>query len=104
MILIASALDASQIQSEFCPAVIRLSQSEWFFGKVSSCHLFSAAYGKASMLQAQLRKIFIELCAEDTPMVRRACAAHLGDFSTVLDKQHLFTEFIPVFQHLARDE
>jgi hypothetical protein len=29
-----------------------------------------------------LRKKFIELCNEDTPMIRRACASKLGLFST----------------------
>jgi hypothetical protein len=30
----------------------------------------------------ELRKKFIELCNEDTPMIRRACALQLGKFAT----------------------
>ena len=73
----------------FCPTVIKLAQSEWFTGRVSSCQLFYPCYHRAGQQKERLRKKFIELCNEDTPMIRRACAARLGMFSTKLDKSHV---------------
>ena len=58
--------------------VIRLAQGDWFTGRVSSCFLFQAAYPRSNAQKDKLRKKFIELCNEDTPMIRRACASKLG--------------------------
>jgi serine/threonine-protein phosphatase 2A regulatory subunit A len=45
---------------------------------VSSCALFFPAYQRSNTQKDKLRKKFIELCNEDTPMIRRACASKLG--------------------------
>lgn len=84
--------------------VIRLAQAEWFTGRVSSCALFYHAYSRSGAQKERLRKKFMELCQEDTPMIRRACAARLGQFSTQLEKQHVITELLPIFRQLAQDE
>lgn len=77
------------MQNVFAPLVIRLAQGEWFTGRVSSCHLFYPAYSRSNAQKEKLRKKFIELCQEDTPMIRRACAAKLGPFCTMLEKAHV---------------
>lgn len=46
----------------------------------------------------------MELCQEDTPMIRRACAARLGEFSTQLEKQHVIQELLPIFRQLSQDD
>lgn len=79
---ISKELSDAEIQNIFCPLVIRLAQAEWFVGRVSSCSLFFHAYPRAGQFKERLRKRFIELCQEDTPMIRRACAHKLGEFST----------------------
>lgn len=105
LILISEALSDSEIQNTFSPLVIRLAQAEWFTGRVSSCSLFFHAYPRSGSQQKErLRKKFMELCQEDTPMIRRACASKLGQFSTQLDKQHVITELLPIFRQLAQDE
>jgi serine/threonine-protein phosphatase 2A regulatory subunit A len=58
--------------------VIRLAQGEWFTGRVSSCALFTPAYARSNTQKEKLRKKFCELCNEDTPMIRRACASKIG--------------------------
>jgi hypothetical protein len=40
--------------------------------------LFYPAYSRAGPRKEQLRKLFIELVNEDTPMIRRACASKIG--------------------------
>jgi len=75
---ISKDLSDAEIQNVFAPLVIKLAQGEWFTGRVSSCHLFTPSYAKAGPQKEKLRKKFIELCNEDTPMIRRACASKLG--------------------------
>jgi hypothetical protein len=58
--------------------VIKLASGEWFTGRVSSCALFFPAYSRAGPQKEKLRKKFVELCNEDTPMIRRACASKIG--------------------------
>jgi serine/threonine-protein phosphatase 2A regulatory subunit A len=86
LITISEALSDTEIQNVFAPMVIRLAQGEWFTGRVSSCSLFFHAYPRSGAQKERLRKKFMELCQEDTPMIRRACASKLGQFSTQLEK------------------
>jgi len=86
---ISENLSDAEIQNVFAPLVIKLAQGEWFTGRVSSTHLFFPCYSKSGPQKEKLRKKFIELCNEDTPMIRRACASKLGLFATQLDKQHV---------------
>lgn len=71
---ICNHLTDADIQNVFAPLVIKLAQHEWFPGRVTSCSLFINCYRKAGPQKEKLRKKFIELCNEDTPMIRRACA------------------------------
>ncbi len=98
LISICEVLSDAEIQNVFTPMVIRLAQAEWFTGRVSSCSLFYHAYPRSGAQKERLRKKFMELCQEDTPMIRRACASKLGQFSTQLEKQHVITELLPIFR------
>ena len=101
---LAKSMSEAEIQGVFAPMVIKLAQSEWFTGRVSSCALFDVAYPRASSQKEKLRKKFIELCNEDTPLIRRACASKIGFFSTQLEKQHLIQEILPLFRQLSQDD
>ena len=57
----------------------RLSQGEWFASRTSSAALYAPVYSiPTTATQDDLRKAFMKLCADDTPMVRRAAAKHFG--------------------------
>ena len=96
--MISEKLSDAEIQNVLAPLVIKLAQSEWFTARVSSCLLFFPCYSKAGPQKEKLRKKFIELCNEDTPMIRRACALQLGKFATQLEKQHVLQEILPIFR------
>jgi serine/threonine-protein phosphatase 2A regulatory subunit A len=66
------------MQNIFAPMIIRLGQADWFTGRVTACHLFHAAYPKSGNMKEKLRKKFVELCNEETPMIRRAAASRIG--------------------------
>ena len=99
--LIAGGLNDSEIQNVLTPVVLKLAQGEWFTGRVSSCQLFQAVYAKSGGHKDRLRKKFVELCNEDTPMIRRACAKEIGKFASQLEKQSLLQELLPVFRELS---
>lgn len=81
--------------------IIRLGQADWFTGRVTACHLFHCAYAKSGNLKEKLRKKFVELCNEETPMIRRAAASRIGQFATVIDKQNAIQELLPVFRSFS---
>jgi len=102
--VISESLSDAEMQNVFTPLVVRLAQAEWFTGRISSCGLFYHAYARSNAQKERLRKKFMELCQEDTPMIRRACASKLGQFSTQLDKQHVIQELLPIFRQLSQDD
>lgn len=97
-------MNESDVQDIFIPLVLKLASSDWFPGRVSACSLFSKAYEKAGSHKEELRKKFLELCNEDTPIVRRAGSSKLGEFATHVEKQHVIQEILPIFRKLAQDE
>ena len=104
MATISVSLSDQEMQSVFAPSVIRLAQADWFCGRVSSCALFAHAYARSREQKERLRRKFIDLCQEDTPMIKRAVASKVGEFSVRLEKQHLIKEIMPIFHQLSQDE
>ena len=74
MAKIADVLTKEQIDHSYMPAVKRLSAGDWFTSRTSACGLFAPIYAKSGPSQEELRKLFAQLCQDDTPMVRRAAA------------------------------
>ena len=96
--IISKALSDAEIQNIFAPIVIRLGSHDWFTGRVTACSLFYPAYSRSGPQKEKLRKKFVDLCNEDTPMVRRAGASKIGLFGTQVEKHHVIAELLPVFR------
>lgn len=76
---ISVLLDNGACEQHFLPLLRRLSTGDWFTSRTSACALFAAAYPTGSKeVQDEMRKMFIALGGDDTPMVRRAAAKALG--------------------------
>ncbi|XP_055338980.1 serine/threonine-protein phosphatase 2A 65 kDa regulatory subunit A alpha isoform-like [Paramacrobiotus metropolitanus] len=102
---IADQHSAEHLERYFVPMIKRLSQGDWFTSRTSACGLYAVAYPRLSTaVKADLRKLFTGLCADDTPMVRRAAAAKLGEFAKVVEQEFLKADLIPEFFRLAQDE
>lgn len=72
-------LPTSDVDERFLPLLRRLSTGDWFTSRTSACALFAPAYPKAgNEAQVEMRRLFGDLCGDDTPMVRRAAAKSLG--------------------------
>jgi len=102
---VAEALPPESLLEHFIPLVRRLATGDWFTSRISACALFAVAYPRVpASTKAELRKLYDQLCHDDTPMVRRAASTHLGKFAAKLEKEFLNKEILPVFIQLAQDE
>jgi serine/threonine-protein phosphatase 2A regulatory subunit A len=81
-----------------------MASSEAFYCRVSACGLFNAVYTRAGSSKEKLREKFLELTREDSPMVRRAAATFIGNLATVMERDLMISEFIPVFRQLSQDD
>jgi serine/threonine-protein phosphatase 2A regulatory subunit A len=85
--------------------ITRLASHDWFTSRISACSLFAAAIPKVSdSNQEDLMKIYIRLCSDETPMVRRQAAQVLGEVAAVAPQDSMLTEIVEVFEKLSRDE
>lgn len=104
MSALCEQLSDQQVQSSFAPLVLQLAQGDDFAQRQSACHLFHSCYKRSGIHKDRLRQQFIELCHEDTPLIRRACAAKLGEFTVQIEKQYVMQDFMPIFKQLSQDE
>lgn len=81
----------------------RLVSADWFTAKVSAAGLLPEIFSLTKY--SELSYLFKELCMDETPMVRRAAAKHLGHFIETLggDKDKA-DDLIPVLQQLCKDD
>mmetsp|Transcript_33301 Transcript_33301/g.50991 ORF Transcript_33301/g.50991 Transcript_33301/m.50991 type:complete len:636 (-) Transcript_33301:256-2163(-) len=80
----------------------RLVGADWFTAKVSACGMLPMMY-KATK-RSEVRQLYRELCADETPMVRRAAAKHLGEIMEYASEEEMLAEWMPVFVSLSKDE
>jgi serine/threonine-protein phosphatase 2A regulatory subunit A len=115
----------------------RLAGTDWFTAKVSAAGILPAIYAfwyahatkgeSDNESRRELRILFKDLSEDDTPMVRRSAAKHLGRFVEAVagltdsaealvrggkpqpviadeDKRLVTYELVPIFQALSSDE
>lgn len=102
--LISKSLTDMEIQNNYVPMVLRLATHEWFTGRVSAVNLIHTVYSRTGPQKDKLRQKFIDLCNEETPMIRRAVASKIGDLAGFVEKEVILGELIPIFKQLAADE
>ena len=76
----------------------RLVGADWFTAKVSAAAVLPAILEQTK--DQELRFLYKELCGDETPMVRRSAALHLGKFMYHLDKVN---DMVPMLQQLCAD-
>jgi len=99
----------------------RLATADWFTPKVSAAGVLPAIYAffvqhaalspsddpasPDAQAKRELRLLYKELCQDETPMVRRSAAKHLGAFVEALEsKDIVHEEMISLYHALAKDE
>lgn len=101
---VSALMSDTEVQNYFIPLVLRLATGDWFTSRVSSVNLMYGIYQRAGTLKEKIRQKFIELCSEETPMIRRAIASKIGHLAMYVEKEIVVSEFIPIFKQLSSDE
>merc|ERR1711971_968301 len=106
--LICKVLEAEQAKAELVPVTLKLAkQMDWFTPRVSACGLFALCLSKVSsdaQVSKDLREAFKQLGIDETPMVRRAAALQLADFSRALGESLTTEDILPLYRTLLADE
>eukprot|EP00166_Cyanidium_caldarium_P003626 ctg_351.g177 len=104
----ACSVGDALIASSFYPLVKRLAEGDWFTSRISATGLFAATYQRLPAAQAdvkaELSALFVTLAKDDTPMVRRAAASHLGEFAQALEPSNVSGMLLRLFAELADDD
>ena len=112
---IAEALPDETFQNQYAAMLTRLANKEWFTARISSAALMSKAYSRlTSTQQEEQLKLSAQLCQDETPMVRRVAAQHLGVMlenvvravgRKSLEEEGTVTKLlIPLYEELASNE
>lgn len=80
----------------------RLCSAEWFTAKVSAAGMMYKIFEATQ--EEELRYLYRDLCTDETPMVRRAAAKHLGKFLKALDDLPKVQALQPILEGLCKDE
>lgn len=76
---IADQLPDNSFQTDYAALLERLATKEWFTARISAAGLIPAAFPRLSESQRHsFLNYFAKLCKDETPMVRRIAAQHLG--------------------------
>ena len=97
---------STDVCSQACyPALIRLFKAEWFSQKLSACGFAASVYRNVSVeSRALIRSLYLSCATDETPMVKRAAAAHLWEMIGVVEKPFVISELVPQYKQLAQDD
>lgn len=112
---VAASLPQETFQDQYAKMLLRLAKKEWFTARMSSAGLICSAYLKLKSEQQQEHlTVFVQLCQDDTPMVRRVAAQYLGEMvrnvveatgrKTLERDGAVTTTLIPLFEELASND
>ncbi|EGR34557.1 protein phosphatase 2 regulatory subunit A, alpha isoform, putative [Ichthyophthirius multifiliis] len=105
LINISQQLGEYEIQNFYVPLILRLASNDSNFTcRVSAVNLMCSIYTRSGQHKEKIRNKFIELCGEETPMVRRAIAQKIGELATVIEKEYVLSALIQSVKQLISDE
>jgi serine/threonine-protein phosphatase 2A regulatory subunit A len=99
-------MSEEHLEKYFVPLVVKLATKEWYTCRASAACLVHLAYCKLSdERRASFRSMFVKLCADETPIVRKLAARNLGRVSyEIIKLDQLPQDFIRTFTQLASDD
>lgn len=112
---IADSLPDETFQNQYAAMLSRLATKEWFTARISSAGLIAKGYLRLTNVQQDEHlKLFSQLCQDETPMVRRVAAKHLGmmleNVAQAVGRKSLEEDgvatkvLIPLFEKLASND
>ncbi|RHY43581.1 hypothetical protein DYB30_001635, partial [Aphanomyces astaci] len=118
MCKVVRQMSPEHITEHFVAVVRRLVTREWYAitmmgtflcfcrytSRIAASGLFQVSYDQLPpATQAEMRAMFIQLCRDDLPLVRKAAATALGGFASMMDPASATAEIVPDFLTLASD-
>ena len=93
------------VSKHFTAFIVSLSNKDWFTSRLSAASLFHVAYNRLPDSEKRnLRTLFLRLCTDDTPSVRRAAAQNFGNLIKHVKPAEVLSEFISTFNSISVDE
>ncbi|KAF0759610.1 hypothetical protein AaE_003680, partial [Aphanomyces astaci] len=84
MCKVVRQMSPEHITEHFVAVVRRLVTREWYTSRIAASGLFQVSYDQLPpATQAEMRAMFIQLCRDDLPLVRKAAATALGGFASM---------------------
>ncbi|VDL61327.1 unnamed protein product [Hymenolepis diminuta] len=85
MRLLTREHNEKDLREHIYPLVRRLATGDWFSSRASACGLFAVVYGRVdNAARLDILSLAQNLTTDDTPMVRRALAAVLGELALAM--------------------
>jgi len=86
--LISENMNPQHIKTSLLPMLNSLIVTQNFQGKMSSTFLFAIVYPHTSREEKEhLRTKVVELCSDETPLVKKAMTKNLQDCIEVMEKE-----------------
>jgi serine/threonine-protein phosphatase 2A regulatory subunit A len=102
--MVSNALSVDSLARYVLPLIKKLS-GDWFTSRISAASLFHVVYPRANAaLRKDIRAMYVKLCTDDTPMVRRAICANTGKLASVVEFAFVKTEMWGPFSLVAKDD
>ena len=114
---IAQQLPDAVFESDYANMLTRLAKLEWFTARLSAAKLMSMAFARLRTKDKQQEhlQLYCALCKDETPMVRRVAAQHLGkmllNVFAVMGREECLgdggifaTNFMPFYEEFASME
>ena len=107
--MLGACLSTEQVTKYVAPMVATLGgETEWFTPRVSACGLVALAYKGCheagdDAAGDEVLSMFSRLAQEESPMVRRAAASHLGNVCSVLPDAKIREVMAPLYVGLTQE-
>lgn len=102
---VSDDLSAAALVTHMLPMVKRMATGDWFTSRISAANLCPIPYAKVNVeCQREIRELFVNLCLDDTPMVRRAACSRMSAMINMMTYEDIKRELFPPFSTLAADE
>jgi len=103
--LVVENMNPQHIKNSLLPMLNNMCGSQHFPAKISSTFLFEIVYQHINKDEKDnLRAKMIELCNDETPLVKKAMTKNLSTFINVIEKDYILKDIIPIVTALSKDE
>ena len=98
---VQAQMSPKHIEEFSFPVMSRLATNDWFVARVAACSLLGSVCRR--VFSEEMIRVFVELCADETPMVRRAAMMAISEMGEVVPQNKL-RDILDAFRRLARDD